>query len=123
MIEELEDMPEGTVGLRASGHVTGEEYRDMLIPALRERAEAGDVRILFVVGPEFEKFEAGALLEDAKTGATLGFGHHAAWKRCALVTDVDWVLNSFHAFGWMAPGEVRTYTLDRLDDAKAWVAG
>lgn len=62
MIERLEDMPVGTIGFRASGHVTGDEYRDVLVPPLREQAEAGEVRIVYVIGPEFEKFEAGALL-------------------------------------------------------------
>jgi hypothetical protein len=62
VIERLEDMPVGTIGFRASGHVTGDEYRDVLVPPLREQAEAGEVRIVYVIGPEFEKFEAGALL-------------------------------------------------------------
>jgi SpoIIAA-like len=123
VIERLEDMPEGTIGFRATGHVTGDEYRDVFVPPLREQAEAGEIRIVYVIGPGFEKFEAGALLEDSKTGVTLGFGHHGAWKRCALVTDVDWITKAFHAFAWMAPGEVKTFGLDQLDEAKAWVAG
>ena len=123
MIEKLDDMPPGTIGFRASGHVTGGEYRHELLPAMEAAAEAGEVRMLFVVGPGFERFEAGALMEDTKTGLRLGLGHPHAWKRTALVTDVDWIEKAFHMFAWMAPGEVMIRDLDGLEDARAWVAG
>jgi len=75
MIEPLQGMPDGTVGFRASGRVTREEYREMLLPAMRAVAEAGDVRMVFAVGPGFEKFELGALAQDTEAGITLGLGH------------------------------------------------
>ena len=61
--------------------------------------------------------------EDTKVGVTLGIGHHSSWKRCALATDVEWVAKAFHMFAWMAPGEVKTFRLDQLDEAKEWTAG
>jgi hypothetical protein len=123
MIEKLDGMEPGTLGFRATGKVTGAEYRESLLPAMRAAAEAGDVRMVFVVGPGFEGFEPGALLEDAKTGIRLGLGHPSAWKRTALVTDVEWISKALHMFAWMAPGEVLIRGLDGLDEAKAWVAG
>ena len=123
MIEPLDDLPEGVIGFRATGHITRDEYRDVLLPAMRERAKAGEVRMVFAMGPGFEEFEAGAMWEDSKVGVTLGIGHHSSWKRCALATDVDWVAKAFHMFAWMAPGEVKTFSLDQLEEAKAWTAG
>lgn len=123
MIEALDGMPAGTIGIRATGHVTGEEYREHVLPVLRAAAEAGDVRMLFAVGPHFERFELGALAEDAKAGITLGVGHPHAWKRTAVVTDVEWIAKAIHMFAWLTPGEVRVYDLDGLDDAKDWVGG
>jgi hypothetical protein len=123
MIEPLEGMPGGTIGFRATGRVTRDEYRDILLPPMRAAAEAGDVRMVFAVGPGFERFELGALAQDTKAGITLGVGHPHAWKRTALVTDVDWIANALHMFAWLTPGEVRLYELDRLEDAKTWVAG
>jgi hypothetical protein len=123
MIERIADMPPGTIGFRASGEVTRDEYRDVLLPPMREAAEAGDVRLLFVVDSDFEEFKPGALLEDTKAGITLGIGHPHAWKRTALVTDVDWMVKAVHLFGWMTPGELMVRGLDGLDEAKAWVAG
>jgi SpoIIAA-like len=123
MIEPLEGMPGETIGFRATGRVTRDEYRDILLPPMRAAAEAGDVRMVFAVGPGFERFELGALAQDTKAGITLGVGHPRAWKRTALVTDVDWIANALHMFAWLTPGEVRLYELDRLEDAKTWVAG
>jgi hypothetical protein len=123
MIETLDGMEPGTLGFRATGKVTGEEYREVLLPAMRAAAEAGEVRMVLVVGPAFEAFEPGALFEDTKAGVKLGFGHPSAWKRTALVTDVEWISKAFHTFAWMAPCEVLIRGLDGLDEAKAWVAG
>jgi SpoIIAA-like len=122
VIERLDGMPPGTIGVRATGRVTGEEYRDVLLPLMRGAAEADDVRMVFAVGPGFEKFEPGALFEDARVGVTLGMAHRHAWKRTAVVTDVEWIVKAIHMFDWLTPGEVRVFDLDRLDDAKAWVA-
>jgi SpoIIAA-like len=123
MIERLEDMPEGTIGLRATGRVTRDDYRELLLPAMRSAAEAGEVRMVFAVGPGFEEFEPGALIEDTKAGITLGVGHPHAWKRTALVTDVDWITKAVHMFAWLTPGEIMVRGLDELEEAKRWVAG
>ena len=72
MIEPLDGMPDGTVGFRARGHVTRDDY---------------------------------------------------AWKRTAVVTDVDWIKKAIQMFTWLTPGEVEVFELDQLDEAKAWVAG
>ena len=61
--------------------------------------------------------------EDIKTGLSAWFGHHSAWRRFALVTDVEWVAKAMHLFAWMIPGEVTIRGLGELEDAKAWVAG
>jgi len=122
MIEPLDDMPPGTIGFRATGHVTRDDYHDVLLPPMRAAAEAGDVRMVFAVGPGFEQLEPGALLEDSKVGLTLGMGHLRAWKRTAVVTDVEWIKKSIHMFTWLTPGEVQVFELDQLEDAKAWVA-
>jgi hypothetical protein len=116
-------MPEGTLGFRATGRVTRDEFRDVLLPPVRAAAEAGDVRMVFAVGPGFERFELGALAEDTKAGITVGLGHPHAWTRLALATDVDWIANVWHMSTWLMPGHVKVYGLDKLDDAKSWVAG
>lgn len=123
MIEPIDGMQEGTLGFRATGRVSRDEYRDVLLPRMKAAAEAGEVRLVFAIGPDFERFEAGALVEDTKVGITLGIGHPHAWKRTAIVTDVDWVVHAIHLMGWMTPGELMVTGLDDLEAAKTWVAG
>jgi hypothetical protein len=122
MIERIEEMLPGTVGLRASGKLSREDYREVLEPVLREAVESGELRLVFVL-TDFEGLEPGAWIEDVKTGLGVWVRDHSAWKRFALVTDVEWVAKAMRAFAWMAPGEVSVYRLDQLEEAKGWVDG
>jgi hypothetical protein len=122
MVEKLEGMRAGTIGFRASGKVSGEDYREVLEPALRAAADAGEVRLLFVFEKDAE-LSPGALVEDARTGLALGIGQHSAWKRTALVTELDWVRRAFDLFSWLAPGEVKIFEPAQLEEARAWVSG
>lgn len=60
----------------------------------------------------------GALWEDLKVGVE----HLRAWKRIALVTDIEWMRHLTALFGWMTPGEIRVFPLDERAEATAWVA-
>ena len=122
MIERIEDMPEGTIGLRSSRKLTKEDYVEVLEPALREGVDSGDLRLVFSL-TDFQGLGHGAWIEDMKTGLRTMVRDHEAWTRFALVTDVEWVAKATRAFAWMTPGEVRVFELGELDAAKSWVAG
>jgi len=117
----MDDMPNGTIGLRASGKLTREDYVEMLEPALREGVRSGGMRLVFVL-TDFRGLAPGAWVEDMKTGLRVWIREHAAWKRFALVTDVEWVGRATQVFAWITPGETEVFPLDRLDDAKRWAA-
>ena len=121
MIERIEEMPPGTIGLRASGKLTKEDYVEVLDPALKEGAESGELRLLFVL-PDFDGLEGGAVMEDAKTGLRAWIRDRSAWKRFAFVTDIEWLVKAIRAFAWLAPGEVRVFAMAELEEAKSWVA-
>ena len=121
MIERIEDMPPGTIGLRASGELSKEDYIEVLEPALREGIESGAMRLLFVL-TDFDGLGHGAWVEDAKTGLRTWVRDHSAWKRFSLVTDVEWVARAMRMFAWMTPGEVKVFDLAQEDEARAWVA-
>jgi hypothetical protein len=121
MIERIDGMPEGTIGLRASGKLSKDEYRAVLEPALEEGIASGELRLVFAIS-DFDGLEPSAVLEDMKTGMRALVRDHSAWHRFALVTDVDWIAKAFHLFAWMTPGEVRILGADQLDEAKDWVA-
>lgn len=57
-----------------------------------------------------------------KTGLRAWVRDHSAWRRFALVTDVEWVAKAMRAFAWLAPGEVKVYESTELEAAKTWVA-
>ena len=121
MIEPIADAPAGTLAFRAHGELTRDDYRETLVPALREAVEAGSVRLLLIVADDFEKMDFAARIEDAK--AELSFARRpGAWKRTALVTEVGWIRKAFHLFSWFAPGELRVFGLADEDEARAWVA-
>ena len=119
MIRLLSDLPENVVGIEVSGTVTDDDYERVLVPAVRERlASVGAIRIVYVIGKDFDGWTMGAMWEDAK----LGLGELKEWERVAVVTDKDWVRHVVGAIGWMVPGDVRVFGLDGLEDAKAWAA-
>lgn len=122
MIKQIEGMPERTIGFEASGKLSRDDYSNVLEPELRKAAESGEIRMLFKL-TDFHGLQPGAWYQDVKTGLGLGVGHHSAWKRSAIVTDVDWIRKAFEFFSFITPGEVRVYYLDQEDAARAWVAG
>jgi hypothetical protein len=124
MIEQLSDMPAGTLGFVITGDLTREEYRQVLLPPVKEAVESGrGIRMLVQIGPGFDQFEPGAVLEDAKQGWNLGIRHHDDWERTAIATDDEWIARASRMFAWLAPGDLRTYSLDEVAEARAWLAG
>jgi hypothetical protein len=121
MVERIEEMPAGTIGFRVVEKLTGDDYREQIEPVIGAAAETGEVRLLFEIDAGFG-MDAGAVIEDAKTGLKSGLGRMKAWKRTAVVTDVDWIRKAMKAFGFMAPGEVRVFEPAELGAAKVWVA-
>jgi hypothetical protein len=121
MIEEISGMPAGTIGLRASGKVSAGDYRTVLEPVLRSAVERGEpIRLLYVMADDTD-YTPGAAVQDMKTGATLGVPHLSAWRKTALVSDAEWVKRVIHAFGWMMPGDLRTFPSSDIDEAKSWL--
>ena len=119
MIELLEGLPDGVVGLEAVGEVTSEDYESVAVPAV-ERARAGHekVRLVFVFGERFTGYSAGAMWDDTR----LGLSHPFSWERIAVVTDTDHIRTMVKAFGWMVPGSVKLFSLAELREATAWVS-
>ena len=118
MIKELSDLPPGVIGFEISGTVHADDYRDVVLPAV-QRAYASDEFRFVIVIPEFRGMTGGALWQDLKVGVE----HLHAWKRIALVTDIDWVRYMTELFGWMTPGEVEVFPLAQREEAIAWAAG
>lgn len=119
MIELIEGLPEGVTGARAVGTIGPDDYDTVLMPAIRAAtSDDRKARMLFVLGPEFDGYSTGAMIDDAR----MGFQHWADFERIAVVTDQGALRTALRAFGFLMPGEVRVFHVDDLDDAKDWLA-
>jgi hypothetical protein len=117
MIEVMTGLPAGVIGVEASGKLRAEDYRDVLLPAVNEAIEKGDVRIVIVMH-DFDGISGGAVWQDLK----MGLEHFTHWKRTALVTDIGWMEHATTMFGWMSPGELKHFPLAEREAAIAWAA-
>jgi hypothetical protein len=119
VIRLLSDMPPGVLGLEAVGDVEREDYRDVLVPAVEAAiAEHGKVRLVYVLGHEFDEYEGEAVWEDAKLGAR----HPASFERMAIVSDASWAGPAVRVFSVLWPGQARAFPLAELEAAKRWAA-
>lgn len=119
MIRLLSDMPVGVLGVEAVGDVEKDDYEDVLLPAIEAaRAEHGKVRLVYVLGPEFDEYEGDAIWEDIKLGAR----HPASFERIAVVTDARWARPAMKVFSVLWPGKARAFALRELEAAKRWAS-
>lgn len=121
MIETLSDLPNGVVGVRLSGKLSGQDFREFR-PNWEKIVESGEIRFVEVIDDDYEGFGPGGLIEDCKMGFGALFRHHPAFKRIAVVTDKEWVVHLLHALAWMVPGEYRIFGMSELDRAAEWAA-
>jgi hypothetical protein len=119
MIERIGDLPDNVVGLAAKGKLTGDDYKNVLIPAVDEALEHHDkIRMLYILGDDWDGMSAGAMWDDTK----VGFAHVTRWEKIAVVTDHDWLRHSVDIFGYLIPGEVKAFKQADEPAARNWVA-
>ncbi|MCW5772445.1 MAG: STAS/SEC14 domain-containing protein [Rhodospirillaceae bacterium] len=119
MITEMKDLPKGTVGFAAAGKVTDADYRDVLIPAIESALkDGGKLRLLYLLGPEFDGYAPSAMWDDTLFGAR----HFFDFAKIACVTDNETYATLVRSFGFLMPAAVRVFAVKDLDAAKAWLA-
>ncbi|NOX15654.1 MAG: STAS/SEC14 domain-containing protein [Epsilonproteobacteria bacterium] len=118
MIEVLNDIAEDVVGFRLSGEVSGEDYEKVLIPALKSKLkEQGKLKVLYQVSEDFDSYDFSALLDDAKAG----FMFYTAWEKIAVISDIEWIINSVKVFSFTVPAKIKTFENKELQKAKEWL--
>jgi hypothetical protein len=119
MIEEMSGLPEGTLGFRITGRVTGDEYDNILTPAIENAIQRFDrIRFLAQVGPNFGGYSLDAIWDDTK----LGLRHWNGFERVAVVSDVGWIKIGVKAVAFMMPCPVQLFAIAELEDAKRWLS-
>jgi hypothetical protein len=118
MLRIIEGLPESAIGFEASGRVTHEDYRDVLIPKVEALLAHGHVDMLYAFRDDFTGFDLEALWDDAAFG--LKHWHH--FHRVALVADQTWLRAAFSMFSPLVPAETRLFHRSEMDDAENWIA-
>jgi hypothetical protein len=120
MLELIDGYPETVVAVRGSGTVTGEDYADVLAPAVAQAtADGRKARLLLELDEGFDGYDASALRADAG----VGIGHFTSFERIAVVTDHDAIRTAVNVFGVFIPGEVRLFDVASAAEARSWVRG
>jgi hypothetical protein len=119
MIRLLSDMPPGVLGFEAVDDVEKEDYEAVLLPAIEAAiAEHDKVRLVYVLGHEFDDYEGEAVWEDVK----LGGRHLSSFERIAIVTDAKWAGPAVKVFSVLMPGQARAFRLAEFEAANQWAA-
>ena len=101
MIELIEGLPDGVVGLEAVGEVTADDYSRMAIPAVEDAlSRHKKISLIHVLDERFTGYTAGGEWDDAK----LALLHPLSFERIAVVTDLDHVRKLVKEAGWAGPG-------------------
>jgi hypothetical protein len=118
LLEKISDLPDSVLGFKASGELTADDYRSVLVPAVNEALEKQEkLRLLYVLGDEVTGFSTGAAWQDTK----IGVGHVTKWEKVAVVSDKEWLRHSVNIFGYLIPGEIKAYSTEQEADARAWI--
>jgi hypothetical protein len=118
VIELLKDFPDNVAAYACHGHVTKDDYEQVLIPDIKERlARHSKLRIYYETAADFCGVDPGAVWDDTK----VGFGHVLSWERLAVVTDVDWIRHAVKFFGFLMPAQLRTFPTTEADKAREWI--
>jgi len=118
VIEIVEDVSEGVFALRASGHVTAQEYAEIVRPAFADFVEAVEhLRALVILERGFT-YERGGDWGDAADGVL----QLKQWQRLGVVTDDGRIRRLAPFASLYVPGSVRAFPLDRLPHAVAWLS-
>ncbi|HEU4840840.1 MAG TPA: STAS/SEC14 domain-containing protein, partial [Ilumatobacteraceae bacterium] len=104
MIEPIEGLAVGVVGMRAVGAFSVDDYQHVIEPELA-KLEAADeeLRLLLHLGPEFTGFGEGAWSE------LTGEIRHTPFKKGAVVTDDGQIRTGLLVLKWTLRGDVRTF--------------
>jgi hypothetical protein len=120
MLRVLSGFPHNVLAILASGEVTGEEFRNIFVPAAEAKLKAhGKLSLYYQFGPHFTNMKAKAMWEDAK----LDIGHWREWDRIAVVTDVSWIRKGAKLAVMLLHRPVRVFSNAETDMARDWVAG
>jgi hypothetical protein len=118
MIEILSRSHDNVVAIKVGGTLTASDYETVLIPKLDELLSKYDVvNILFEMDPSFEGWTLDAAWDDA----SIAIARREKLGRIAVVGGPKWVSWCMSAGAFLMKGEMKSFPLEKLEDAWNWV--
>jgi hypothetical protein len=118
MMERIPELPGNVVGFRASGAVSGDDYKNVVVPAIEAAAQANEtLRLLYVIPNDCTGFSAESMWDDTKVVV----GHVKQLEKVALVSDQGWLRDATRLLGQLVPGELKAFPMEEEASAGAWV--
>ena len=119
-MNEIRDVPENVFAVIASGDVTTEDYKSVMLPGLEAQSVKQDkINFILVLDTDISNLSIGAWIQDMWAGIK----HLTNWNRVAIVTDQKGVEKFTDMFSYVVPGEFKGFPLAELNNAKSWAAG
>lgn len=119
MLNLIDDLPENTLGVVADGQVTGDEYENVLMPAMEGKfLHIKKLNLLFQLRPGFTGFTLPAVIDDTK----IGLKYIRQWGKVAVVSDHHLINGYTRLMSHLMPAEVKVFSNNELAKAKAWIA-
>jgi hypothetical protein len=119
MLTELDNMPSGAIGFRASGKVSVEEGRKVLSPAIQAERERGKkLRFLYLADDAFDGYESGRIWDDTVFGSR----HFGDFEKLAFVSDQDAYRHAVRTLEGLMPTALKVFRTREIEQAKDWLA-
>jgi len=119
MLTVIQNLPEHVFGVKASGEITKDDLKNVLLPGLEALSEKHkDIYYLLVLETDVQNFTAGAWLQDL----IAGIKHFRSWKKIAIVTDQEAVEKFTDLFSYISPGESKGYKIHEVQKAIDWLS-
>ncbi len=119
MIEVIHGLPPHVAAFRAAGTVNREDYQKLINPIVKKIVDAfGKVNYMLVIQTPLKNYTLGAWIEDA----SLGLRYLTKWKKIAIISEKQGIVNFTNTFGKLNPGETRGFRMEDLGLAEQWVS-
>ncbi len=120
MFTRIENLPGGTIGFVASGHVTVDDRHGVLEPTIELAVGTGSrVRLLYVAANDFAGYDRGGLYDEA----VFGTRHFTHFEKIAFVAEDGPYNRAVHAMEGLMPAALRVFPPSEIAAAQEWLAG
>ena len=118
MIQVYPESKGNVLVLGATGKLTDQDYKEVLIPRLESIIrEHGRARLLLDMSKDFHGWEAAALWDDAY----FGLRHRNDFEKMGVIGGPKWVEWGLKIATLAISGEIKTFSPEQREEALGWI--